>query len=46
MYVISASTDMVNWTPIATNTASTGNITFTDAAALSYRGRFYRAQVW
>jgi hypothetical protein len=42
-YVIQASTDLKTWTPIFTNTAPTGAITCTDAAALHMPLRYYRA---
>ena len=44
-YVILASTDLLNWTPISTNVASGGSILFTDSAATNYPGRFYRVMV-
>lgn len=44
-YVILASTDLVNWTPISTNAAPTGNFVFTEAAAANYSARFYRAML-
>ena len=45
-YVILTSTDCVNWTPIATNVAVTGNEIFTDASATNSRSQFYRALAW
>jgi len=39
-YVIMASTDLVNWVALATNTAP---FTFTDTNSSSYRQRFYQA---
>lgn len=44
-YVILASTDCVNWTPILTNTAPTGTVTCIDPWATNYPVRFYRALV-
>jgi hypothetical protein len=44
-YVILASTDLQNWTPIATNVAATGSVAFTDTSATNYSGRFYQAMV-
>lgn len=40
--VIYASTDMVNWHPIATNSVSAGTANFTDTAASSRPGCFYK----
>jgi large repetitive protein len=43
-YVIQASTNLVNWTPVATNIiAGTGAYKFTDTNAPSFRQRYYRA---
>jgi hypothetical protein len=44
-YVILTSTDFVNWTPIATNVALTGNEAFTDTSATNCPVRYYRAMV-
>jgi hypothetical protein len=44
-YVIQASSDFQTWTPIATNVATTGSATFTDAEATNNPTRFYRAVV-
>jgi hypothetical protein len=44
-YVILASSDCQNWAPIATNVASSGTVTFTDPAALSFTNRYYQAVV-
>ena len=42
-YVIEASFDMHNWTPLSTNlTDSTGLFTFVDSDATNYPSRFYR----
>lgn len=44
-YVIQASSDLVNWTPIATNTvSSSGVLSFTDTQASAASARYYRAQ--
>ena len=42
-YVIQASSDLQNWTPIATNRAVDGSVTFTDPAAAQLPRRIYRA---
>jgi hypothetical protein len=44
--VILASPDLQDWTPIATNVATTESVVFTDTAAASCPRRFYRAMVW
>ena len=45
-YVILASTNLQDWTPIYTNvSALTGSIVFTDPAATNCDKRFYRAMV-
>jgi hypothetical protein len=41
-YVIQASTDLLTWKPIATNTAVTASDVFTDTDAPNYPNRFYR----
>jgi uncharacterized delta-60 repeat protein len=43
VYVLDASSDLVNWMPLATLTNTTGRLEFSDPAALQYRQRFYRA---
>jgi len=43
-YVILASTNCQDWTPISTNLATTTNVAFTDAEAANYAVRFYRAR--
>jgi len=40
-YVVQASSDLVSWKPIATNTAVTGSDIFTDTDAVNYPNRFY-----
>lgn len=42
-YVIEVSTNLVNWTPIHTNTTLDGVINFTDTTAAGAALRFYRA---
>jgi VCBS repeat-containing protein len=42
-YVISASSNLRDWTPIFTNAAPTGPIVYTDTEAHNYPARFYRA---
>jgi uncharacterized repeat protein (TIGR01451 family)/uncharacterized delta-60 repeat protein len=43
-YVIEASTNLVDWTPIHTNTSLSGAVSFVDTNAASFpSGRFYRA---
>ena len=42
-YVIEASTDLITWAPVATNTLSGTAWTFADPVAPSVRQKFYRA---
>ena len=42
-YVIEATTDFVNWTPMATNSAVDGCVSFVDANNDNLPTRFYRA---
>jgi hypothetical protein len=44
-YVILASTNLKNWTPISTNAAPTGSVTFTDKTATNHSARYYRAML-
>ncbi|HZO86373.1 MAG TPA: hypothetical protein VFC26_14235, partial [Verrucomicrobiae bacterium] len=44
-YVIEATTNLVDWTAITTNTADMGRIVFQDAAGTNHLHRFYRAKV-
>jgi hypothetical protein len=44
-YVILATTNLQDWTPISTNVALTGNVVITDPAATNCSSRFYRAMV-
>src|SRR5262249_45705572 len=41
-YVILASSDLMNWTPIATNVAQGNTEIFVDPAAINLPSRFYR----
>jgi hypothetical protein len=43
--VIQASSDMQHWTNVYTNVVSGGTVTFTDAAAKTVSGRYYRAKL-
>jgi len=43
--VIQASTDMKHWTSISTNVITGGSVTYTDAAAMTMPGRYYRAML-
>ncbi len=42
-YVIEATTDWANWTPVATNSAVDGSVSFVDANGTNQPTRFYRA---
>ena len=42
-FVIQASSDLANWSPISTNAAPEGTVDFTDTTALNRPQRFYRA---
>ena len=42
-YVLQASTNLVNWIPLSTNTAPTNQFMLTDPGAGNYPYRFYRA---
>lgn len=44
-YVIYASSDMVNWTPISTNAAPSGTVDFTDTDATNHAFRYYRGLI-
>jgi hypothetical protein len=44
-YVILASTNLQDWTPISTNVALTGSVVLTDSGATNSSRRFYRAMV-
>jgi hypothetical protein len=41
--VISASTNLQNWLPLATNPLGSGSLTFTDTLATNFPSRYYRA---
>jgi len=43
--VVQATSDLIHWTPISTNTISGGNTSFTDTTARSRPGRYYRAYI-
>jgi hypothetical protein len=43
--VVQASSDLIHWTAISTNTVSGGNVSYTDTAAKSLPGRYYRAYI-
>lgn len=43
LYVIEASTNLVQWTKIGVRTNLTGSVELTDSAATNYSQRFYRA---
>jgi hypothetical protein len=45
-YVILTSTNLINWSPLVTNTALTGGDLFIDGAATNCTGRFYRVMAW
>jgi hypothetical protein len=40
--VVDASTDLINWQPVQTNTLTTGSAYFSDPTWTNYSGRFYR----
>jgi len=40
--VVEASTNLINWTPVSTNTITGGTATFSDPQWTNYPGRFYR----
>ena len=44
-YVVLASTDLVNWSPIYTNVSESTTVTFADAEAANYPKRFYKVQL-
>ncbi len=41
-YVLQASTDMVNWAPLATSPATANLLNFVDRSSSNYPSRFYR----
>lgn len=44
-YILFSSTNLVNWTPIFTNTPTSSRFDYLDSNAPSYRQRFYRAEM-
>jgi hypothetical protein len=44
-YILQASTNLINWTSILTNTPSVMPLTVTDTNAVNFKHRFYRALV-
>jgi hypothetical protein len=44
-YVIMASSDFVNWTPIATNVSTNASAAFSDLTATNYANRYYRVEL-
>jgi hypothetical protein len=44
-YIVSASTDLLNWAPIYTNVAASSNVAVTDASATNLARRYYRVKV-
>jgi hypothetical protein len=44
-YVLECSTDLVNWTPVAVVTNSSGAISHVDNEALNQEKRYYRARL-
>ena len=43
--VVESSTNLVNWTSLATNTLGNGPLYFSDPAAEDFPQRFYRARL-
>jgi hypothetical protein len=43
--VVQATSDMVSWNSLSTNTATSSSLTFTDSAAATIPIRFYRARI-
>ncbi len=43
--VVDASTDLLSWTPVATNTLVNGTAAFNDSSWTNYPNRFYRARM-
>ncbi len=44
-FVVDATSDMKNWTPISTNTLSGATLDFSDPASAQLKSRFYRARL-
>jgi hypothetical protein len=45
-YVIQASTNLVDWFTVETNSPFTGNLIFSDPDATHFHQRFYRCQIF
>jgi hypothetical protein len=45
-YVVLATSDLVNWQPIATNSVTSSSVVFTDSDAVNYPNRNYRVVVY
>ncbi len=45
LYVFEASTNLANWTKVGVRSNATGVVSFTDARATNYTGRFYRVSI-
>jgi len=43
--VVEATTDLVHWTPIYTNTSGSTNVSYVDGAATNFKFRYYRARL-
>ncbi len=43
-YIFQASTNLINWNPLSTNSATNGLVNFSDTNAPGFPKRFYRAQ--
>jgi hypothetical protein len=43
--VVEASTDLINWQPVQTNTLTSGSVYFSDPQWTNYPGRFYRLRL-
>jgi hypothetical protein len=41
-YVLEASTNLINWIPLSTNTAATNQFYLSDPGASNFPSRFYR----
>jgi len=44
-YIIDASTDLINWSPVATNTPVSGSFQFTDSNVAGFPARYFRARL-
>ena len=45
VYIIEASPDFINWTPVYTNSSVSGTFPFTDPNVSIFPSRFFRARV-